>query len=418
MKANNMNSSVEIYLLASFFFFLPIGETVKSLFLGLFFLYWIYLAFIKKTIVLTWGRWDVLILMWICLVVLSAALSGIKGNEWRSSVDLLRILIFLYMVKNIQFESQDINKLVFATIIGTVAACLFMFWYQVESAWLRGLTLLSIGSENTSAVYLSMISIFIIAYLGAYYEVLSNVHKKLLIFSVMITVTALIMTGSRAGFGAFIVALLAIITIEYSKNVKLYLLFITIPVILVLIAFLFRLEVVYEFYEELTSGNFLRIRLELWKYALIAGMKYPLFGLGAGNYDAVTAAQILQWAKDLNLDVPLGINEKQYWHSHAHNIFLQAFVDRGIVGVGLLMSMLLAWLVEIINGYRLYSLDRKPQFFFILYSNVGALITISLTGLVVTGFHHENGLFVMFLLGLLVSSTQGKYGESDKSYKS
>lgn len=418
MKAKNMHSSVEIYLLASLFFFLPIGETVKSLFLGLFFLYWIYLALIKKTIVFTWDKWNILILIWICLVILSAALSGIKGNEWRSSVDLLRTLIFLYMVKNIHFEDQDINKLVFATITGTVAACLFMFWYQVESDWYRGLSLISIGSENTSAVYLSMISIFIIAYLVAYYEALSYVQKKLIIFSVMITVTALIMTGSRAGFGAFIFALLAIITIEYSKNTKLYLLFITIPVILVLIAFLFRLEVVYEFYEEFTSGNFLKIRLELWKYALIAGMKYPWFGLGAGNYDAVTAEQILQWAKDLNLEVAFGITEKQYWHSHAHNIFLQAFVDRGIVGVVLLMSILLAWLIEIIKGYRHYTFSRRPDLFFIWFSNLGALITVVLTGFVVTGFHHENGLFAMFLLGLLVSATQRKYGESDKSYKS
>ncbi len=220
------------------FFFVPIGETLKSVFLGLFFLYWLYLAFIKKSIVLSKDGWDMLILVWVLLITLSTALSGVKGVEWRASVDIYRLLIFLYLIKNIQFKKPDVNRIVFAIITGTVSASLFMFWYQVASGWLRGLTLISVGSENTSAVYLSMVSIFILAYLVTYVKTLQVSLRALMIISLIITISALIMTGSRAGFGAFIVALLIIITIGYVRNRKVYLFLISIPVLFVSIAFL------------------------------------------------------------------------------------------------------------------------------------------------------------------------------------
>ncbi len=161
------------------------------------------------------------------------------------------------------------------------------------------------------------------------------------------------------------------------------------------------------------SGNFLKIRIELWKYALIVGMKYPIFGIGAGNYDAVTAQQIYQWAKELELAGSWGITQSQYWHSHAHNIFLQAFVERGITGVIILISILIAWLMASMKCYRIYTRTRKKHYYFIWFSNAGALVTIFLTGFVVTGLHHENGIIVMFLFGTLLSFI--RYGKSEGS---
>lgn len=411
-------SGVEIYLLASMFFFVPIGETVKSIFLGLFFIYWVYLVFIKKTIPLMVDVWDMLILSGITLLVFSTAFSGIKGTEWRASVDIFRLMLFLYMIKSLRFEKSDTDRIVFAIITGTIIACVFMFWFQYASAWFRGLSLISIGSENTSAVYLSMISILIISYIATYYRLMQRHLKPLIIISLFITVSALVMTGSRAGFGAFIAALLLIATISYRKNWKLYVALVTIPISLVLVAFLLKLEVVYEFYDEFISGGFLKIRLELWKYALIAGMKYPLFGLGAGNYDAVTADQIYQWAKELNLAGDWGISRKQYWHSHAHNIFLQAFVERGIAGVIFLTSILAAWLIAIVKCYKLYIKTEQSHLYFIWFSNVGAFVTIVLTGFVVTGFHHENGLIVMMLFGVMLSFIRDEKSEGRKFNKS
>ncbi|MFW2439030.1 MAG: O-antigen ligase family protein [Arenicellales bacterium] len=411
-------TGIEIYLLSAMFFFVPIGETVKSIFLGLFVLYWLYLVFIKKAIVLSMDGWDALIAVWVLLIVVSTAFSGIKDNEWRASVDILRLLVFLYMIKSIQFKKPDIDRILFSLTAGTVAACLFMFWFQVSSGWLRGLSLISVGSENTSAVYLSMVSIFLLAYLVTYYQTIHKIFRILIILSLIITTSALIMTGSRAGFGAYIIALLLIITIGYSRNRKLYFFLISLPLIFILIAFMFKLEVVYEFYEELTSGSFLEIRIELWKYALIAGMKYPLFGLGAGNYDAVTAEQIYQWAKELDLVSAWGISQEQYWHSHAHNIFLQSFVDRGITGVIILISILIAWFIASLKCYRLYTKSRKKRLYFIWFSNIGALVTIVLTGFVITGLHHENGIIVMFLFGTLLSFIKDEWREGSQFNKS
>jgi O-antigen ligase len=410
-------AGIEILLLSAMFFFVPIGETVKSLFLGLFFLYWLYLAFVKKTIVLSKDGLDILIAVWVLLIVITTAFSGIKGIEWRASVDIFRLLIFLYLIKSIQYKKSDIDRIVFAVITGTVAASIFMFWYQVSSTWLRGLSLISVGSENTSAVYLSMISIFILSYLVAYFKQIHKILRVLIILSLTITITALIMTGSRAGFGAFIIALLIILTIEHSKNWKLYVFLVSIPVLFMLIAFIFKLEVVYETYEEILAGNFLRIRIELWKYALIAGMKYPLFGLGAGNYDAVTSEQIYQWAKELNLAAAWGITQNQYWHSHAHNIFLQAFVERGVIGVIILISFLTAWLIAIIKCYKVYTVTGKKRLYFIWFSNMGALVTILLTGFVVTGLHHENGIIVMFLFGTILSFIRDEKNEGSQFNK-
>lgn len=391
----------EIYLLSVLFFFLPIGESVKNIMLGIFFLYWIYLASRQIRINLVIDKYDIFFLIFILLIIGTAAFSGVKGKEWRASVDIIRIILFFLMIKKLEYHHRDLNRIVAGLFTGTVIASLFMFWYQYASGHIEGLSLISVGSPNTSAVFLSIVALMSVAYMLVHWQHLSAAAKILLLVLAAVYLTSLILTGSRAGFGAYILGLILILLISPRFSVLSKSLLLSIPLGMVVIGGLFNLEVVTEYVEEIEQGKFLQIRLELWKYAIIAGLKYPLFGLGAGNYVNLPDGQILIWASELGLDGWL--SAKTYPQSHAHNIFLQAVVDRGLIGLLMLVSLLFVWGYSLVRGYKNAITGSDGDYQFAWISSLVSILTIVITGLVINGFHHEPGLLAMFCFGLMLS---------------
>ena len=138
-------------------------------------------------------------------------------------------------------------------------------------------------------------------------------------------------------------------------------------------------------------------RVEIWRRALHAIADFPLTGTGIGTFRYVMNG-LYPWlppSKDA-ADV-----ERLVDFAHAHNFFLQLYLDLGLVGVGAMVVLLLG------AGYLLWGLYRRApagsreQFWFIgLFGSWLAYLLFSLTDTVPPG--GKPGFALWFLLGLVM----------------
>jgi len=78
------------------------------------------------------------------------------------------------------------------------------------------------------------------------------------------------------------------------------------------------------------QGSLYENRGEVWTTALVAGFTHPLFGTGFGNTEVFLHQATLKLHNHL----------QGYYVDSSHNIFLDWFVEGGIVGLGLFASLL------------------------------------------------------------------------------
>jgi len=135
--------------------------------------------------------------------------------------------------------------------------------------------------------------------------------------------------------------------------------------------------------QQLTQeGNTLNFRAPAWQLGLEAWRQNPWFGLGMDNFNVVTRAR----------DAAYGALVP-----HAHNLYLNTLVERGIVGAAALAAVLIAWT---------WALWRRPprasddRYDWLLWgAAASAWLVTAAAGMVNTTLHHEHGLLAMLLLG-------------------
>lgn len=132
----------------------------------------------------------------------------------------------------------------------------------------------------------------------------------------ILVTTIFILSGSRSGAIAFAIQLILIsmqkISISKTK---------------IIITCLFLYGVSYIF--PLSNQNPYENRVEVWKSAISAGFARPIVGWGFGNGE--TALHLS--AKKNGLPI------QYYYVDSAHNIFLDWWVEGGIVGLGIILSL-------------------------------------------------------------------------------
>lgn len=78
------------------------------------------------------------------------------------------------------------------------------------------------------------------------------------------------------------------------------------------------------------------MRLAMWRWAIAAIREHPLIGVGAGGYQPWVRAQSPERAEALG--APLAAAAKV--HAHAHSWYLHSAAITGLIGLGLLVTML------------------------------------------------------------------------------
>jgi len=144
--------------------------------------------------------------------------------------------------------------------------------------------------------------------------------KKMMVGSTfVVTLAILFITGSRSGLLAFLLQLYFLVSLvitkkSFSKAVMTSFLIIGISLFLPL-------------FENL---GVLENRAEIWQTAWIAGWKSPLVGNGFGNIEQALQSASLQVSNNVRFQLV----------DSAHNLFLDWWVQGGVIGVGLLVALL------------------------------------------------------------------------------
>lgn len=138
-------------------------------------------------------------------------------------------------------------------------------------------------------------------------------------------------------------------------------------------------------------------RVEIWRRALHAIADFPLTGTGIGTFRYVING-LYPW---LPPSKEVSDAERLVDFAHAHNFFLQLYLDLGLVGLTAMLSLLL------MAGYLLWALYRRApagsreQFWLIgLFGSWLAHLLFSLADTVPPG--GKPGFALWFLLGLIL----------------
>jgi len=83
--------------------------------------------------------------------------------------------------------------------------------------------------------------------------------------------------------------------------------------------------------------------------------------------------------------------------SHGHSLYVTTLAERGLVGLGVLLAVLVAWGASLVRGFP--DAAAPPLRWTYWGGAAGAWIITTVVGVVNTTLHHEHALLCTLLLG-------------------
>jgi O-antigen ligase len=168
------------------------------------------------------------------------------------------------------------------------------------------------------------------------------------------------------------------------------------------VAWVGKAEVINKQRANVEAHNVLSYRDGIWRAALVAWQRYPVFGLGPSNFGRADMEHLRRWREEAGKP----FDARLYAHfPHAHSLFLNTLAERGLIGALALAAVLIAWVFYL---WRYRPLGSASDEEWILWSAAAGawLVTVG-AGLVNTTLHDEHALLAMLFLGLWLSHRQG-----------
>src|SRR5258708_4822022 len=137
-------------------FFLPLYEAPKNVLWLVFVALWLVNRVRARDFGGRWDGWDTLIALWIASGFATAGFAGLRGDEWRAALDLVRYGSALWVLKRSRYPERVWVLLVASLFAGTVATLALGYWKMLIAGSTDLLTLNSVGHVNHSAVYMSI----------------------------------------------------------------------------------------------------------------------------------------------------------------------------------------------------------------------------------------------------------------------
>lgn len=250
----------------------------------------------------------------------------------------------------------------------------------------------SFGNPNVYALFLAMTLPVSIYY---FFKESKLIYRILLLISSSIILTALAFTYSRGGIICVVVGLIALIPI-FRKQIKIQLFLGIFGLILLTAILIFvcsqvpksemKSEKLETFSNRLTTPtSTVSERLHYWSIAKQMIFDHPIFGTGIGSYG-------IRYGRYK----PVGIGESKY----VHNLFLQIWVEQGLLGLLSFLGILVVLIFSTINRYR--HLASNPELAFSI-AIFGGIIAFIIDGFFGYGYYIPELYYLFcFLLGIFV----------------
>jgi len=262
---------------------------------------------------------DIPIIAYLSWVFISFLFSDFKSASTYALFNILTPVILYFIFSSGAVKSERLNLLINLWILGAVYACIYGFFHNgpISLPFAERPMTATFGNPNLWAAFLVSTIPFAIAKL---FQTKGEMKRLLYVLVVFIFGFSLYLTGSRAGIGAGICAVLLFFGLGLLFRIIGSRCWVTgffwLVVLILTWGFIFR--------KQLISYFALRDRIFIWQGALQMIRQKPFLGWGVGNF----AVFFPQFAPhQLNQIYP------DDFVAHAHNEFLNITAELGIIGL-------------------------------------------------------------------------------------
>ena len=403
MPSIKLLKNIEITLLSLMILSLPSLEAPKNIFLVLFVLVAI-LRQLGNPKRLKWNAWDSIFALTLGTAVMSTLFAGMPHHgEWKGFNVLVTMIGSGWMVSRGEYSKEELSLFFKAIVLGAIPPLCFGLWQLFITHAKTDLQLHSVGHVNHSAIYLVMIFGATLGWLLQYNRA-SSLLKRLLLAALSVTFfTSLIIGQSRGALGiGFILALIIILSLSKRGKTKVFGLFVI--TIIAALAVALNVGIVQKVNRAQAANDILQGRDMVWNVSLEAAHFSPLLGIGMSNWGYITLDDLKKSVEERH-EI---FNPDKYLLSvgHSHNLYLTALVERGIIGLGITLTLMFMWLRHLVKTFKLTKLSNEAVYLWA--GSLSAWVATFGIGFVNTTFHHEHGILACLLLGLYLSYTRSQ----------
>lgn len=331
-------------------------------------------------------RWDAVSLLLLALFLtglLSGFLSPYRGETMRYSLDLARILAAYWVFLNLVQGEREAGLVLDLLLLSAALALLLA---TASHGHPRGFSVASLGYSNNVGMYYSLIAA---AALSLTLSGATSLWRRawwpaVLILSVGV-ITLTFCRSALLAFGLFACLLFA--SGRLGRRWWLAALLVAVTAL----AFLGSAGPPSQLLIQVLDMTTLRERWQIWQVAWGISWQHPLLGVGPGGFQAA--------AREV-----LGPEARHFFFlGNAHSLYVNTLVERGLVGLTLLLACFAAALRQL-RAARV-SL-RTPTGQAIWWAGLGGIFVILVIGLLDYPLHHEHGLLMATLLALPLALAQ------------
>lgn len=194
---------------------------------------------------------------------------------------------------------------------------------------------------SQNAIFIAIVFLVLAISVMIYGHSVKLRKKTVLLLCCAAALAALVLTTKR---GPLLFSILAVIAVYYLINVNkiftrtfklICIVFVIGSAFYLAIPYVPELNRVFERFSAAGSDSETLTRFRMWDLAISLFKEHPLTGIGWYGFRYEHAAHIYNAA----------VNDSRYMYLHAHNVYLQILCERGILGFGLYVYILLSNLI-------------------------------------------------------------------------
>ena len=389
---------VEFSCLLALVFFLPLFESPKNICWLLYVVTWVCNRVRAREWGGPWNAWDSLIALWIASGYVVAAFAGLHHDEWSAANDIFRYGSLLWLAKRSRYAEPQLLAVLGTVVVSTLVTLVWAFWDMVVVKSTAALQLNSVGYFNHSAIYLAIVFGVALSLALAYRSKMSVRGRVVLDLTTLVLAASVFFTTSRGGVATALLLALAYVSLFAARTDR-SVIKAAVGVIAVAALLLAAVPTILErTKEQAEAGHLLSYREKIWSNGLIEWRRFPLFGVGMGNFGRRSWEDLQTWSKEQGWGIRPSQERLAFLAPHGHSLYINTLAERGLFGFGVLALVLVAWarsLLAFLPG------ASSPPVVWAVFGGAfaGWFVTVT-AGIVNTSLHHEHGILAALLLGL------------------
>ena len=404
LRENSTAETTGTSLFLSLLFMAAISETMNNVLIVLLFLWWLATQPVVRELRETPPHLLIIVLFGATpLISLATSTVGEPLDRLVDVTGAIKFALLLLAVWSISSRHRvSVDPVTACLIAGTIIALIEAFTtWRISSGPYP--VLKALVGVNGSALYMSVVLVSAIALSWSPKLPLSILGYAVIVISVWYSI---IMNSVTAFIASVCILLLAAVISTFTERRRAFLVVLTGLSILSGAAFvttgtqvywrIFTLDVAERFYGDETYSY----RFEIFNTAAEVYDRNPWFGAGYRQFGKATSVQIV--AEEIEKEGRSYEDEhSRFYHvNHGHNVWTQVLVERGLVGVALLLAFFLATAIRI--GRNLLALyragDRGLESLRLAFISAGVWTMLFVGGIGNSTFHTEHGMAALLLL--------------------